>query len=447
MPMPFSVLYKLYRGRRFQIMQELYNDQWLSTDELLAKCDERARRLATHAAMYVPYYQNIFKEMNLSPERMRIPQDWNRIPILHKELLRNNYDSLISRSEHSERSFINYSGGSTGSPVKFLSDINLHARMTGWLDFVSTWAGWRPGEARLNLWGGGKEKLPPNFLGKLRSRLSGGINIPVYDYSESDMNVWWQTLRCIKPTVIYGYPSVLADFASWLESEKLAPMGIKGVFSSAEILYPAQRRTIERVFGCKVFNQYGSRETPCVACECPEGGMHIFVNWNRVEFLGSDKDEDSHQEIIITPLFNYAQPLIRYKIGDLGRPLAENCSCGRGYPLMDLGLARSRDLLMGQDGKRHYPAFFAHLLDDMNWIREFQFVQEKEDEILLYVVPDVFEDMELKEKYLQNELGPEIKRKMGGGLKFNVCLVEQINRTEAGKYRYVINNIPKKTSS
>src|SRR4030042_6678786 len=98
---------------------------------------------------------------------------------------------------------------------------------------------------------------------------------------------WGEVLKKYQPTIIYAYPSVAADFSDWLEGRGYQPKSVKGVFCSAEVLFPNHRNIIERVFNCKVYNQYGSRETPCVACECPEGNMHIFVDLNRVEFLAA----------------------------------------------------------------------------------------------------------------------------------------------------------------
>lgn len=379
--------------------------------------------------------------MGVEPATMEFPVDWHRLPVLDKDILRRQYDNLISNSDEAKQSFINYSGGSTGKPVQFVSDNNLYTRMSAWMDFVFGWAGWQPGELRLELWGNRQTKLPPSPWQRWRSSLAGSFAIPVYNYSENDMFQWWQVVQKLGPTIIYGYSSVLADFSKWLEAEGCRPHGVKGIFSSAEVLYPAQRSIIESVFGCKVYNQYGSRETPCVACECPEGGMHLFIDWNRVEFLEPEHQNGEDREIIITPLYNFAQPLLRYQIGDMGRPKEGNCVCGRGYPLMEINVARSGDFLQGKNGARFYPSLFTHLMDGKNWVRAFQFVQSAETEIVLHVVPEVTEGSEPLRSELQAELGAIIRQKMGDDLTFLVQVEESIDRTRVGKHRYVVNEI------
>lgn len=436
-----KLVYRLRHRQRLHLMAELSTQQWLSTQQLLENSDMLTRELAIHAATHVPYYRALFHESKLAPGSLRMPEDWEQVPTLDKDILRRQYTALISESCHAQNSYVNHTGGSTGVPMQFLTDNILHARMGAWLDFVATWAGWQPGELRLEFWGNRATQLPPTAWQRVKASLAGVFAIPVYNYSEKELFQWRQVLTSLRPAIIYGYPSVLADFASWLESEHYRPLGIKGIFSSAEVLYPEQRNIIEKVFGCKVYNQYGSRETPCVACECPEGGMHLFVNWNRVEFLDTGEGGEGDQEIVITPLFNYAQPLLRYRIGDLGRMSTEICPCGRGYPLMDLNVARSGDFLLGADGARFYPSFFTHLMDGKTWVRGFQFIQRSEREILVNVVPDTDKDPEPMRAALQRELEATLKEKMGGHLSFSAHLVDDIDRTRAGKHRYVVNTM------
>ncbi|MEN8136798.1 MAG: AMP-binding protein [Thermodesulfobacteriota bacterium] len=410
-------------------------------EQLQDSSDALSIKLASHAASNVPYYRKTFQRLGLDPTTMKLPGDWDRLPVLDKDILRREYENLISNSKDNQQSFVNHSGGSTGKPVLFITDNTLYARMSAWMDFVFGWAGWQPGELRLELWGNQERELPPTPWERWRASLAGSFAIPVYNYTEKDMFQWWQVVQKQRPTIIYGYSSVLADFAKWLESESCRPHGIKGIFSSAEVLYPAQRSIIERVFGCKVYNQYGSRETPCVASECPEGGMHLFIDWNRVEFLPPEDSNSENSDIIITPLYNYAQPLLRYRIGDLGRPKAESCACGRGYPLMQVNVARSRDFLYGTDGTKFYPGFFTRLMDGKDWVQAFQFVQTAETEIVLHVVPEAAQGSESLSAALQAELGAVLRQKIGAELQFLVRVVESIDRTGAGKHRYVINEI------
>src|SRR4030067_3427986 len=167
--------------------------------------------------------------------------------------------------------------------------------------------------------------------------------------------------------------------------------------------------------------------------------MHIFTDLNRVEFLNQTAEEEVPKNIVITPLGNYAQPLLRYDLEDLGFPKPGRCPCGRGYPLMDLTIGRNRDCLSTSDGRRIYPGFVTRFLDGEDWVRSFQFRQRKLNLIELSL--EVSDSLNSKE--LVNRLGlklqPKIKDIMGCDVNLDIRLVNSIERTAAGKHRFVIN--------
>lgn len=432
----------VYRQKKKKIVQltaEFNSQQWLGQDELLSKCDELTLNLLRHSSQHVPYYRNIVNEQGLSIGDFTFPEDWQRIPLLGKPELSNHFEELKSENANSRKSYLNHTGGSTGVPVDFLTDLVQAQRMTAWLDLVYSWAGWNPGETRLELWGNREQRVPMTIWDRVKVSLSGHFVLPVYEYSEGTMLQWAQVIEQLRPTIIYGYPSVLSDFAKWLDSERHQVVGIKGIFCSAEVLYPEQRFVIEKAFSCKVFNQYGSRETPCIACECPDGGMHIFVDFNRIEFVDTD-DSVQNKEIIVTPFYNYAQPLIRYRLGDMGRPLETFCICGRGYPLMELNVARSRDVIIGPNGVSLYPGFFTRLMDGQDGVRAFQFVQKNIGHIELNVeIPEIGDYRSYCDQLVE-EITPFLSEKMGN-IHFVVNAVKKIDRTSVGKHRYVISEI------
>ena len=434
-----SVMYHLRQKRVLQLEKEFSSRQWWSTEDLYRFGDDRTRSLAIHAAKNVPHYRELFNSLNIDPTSMTLAEDWKRLPILEKNTLRAKYNDLISESEHSRRARPNHSGGSTGKPVSFLTDLRLYEVMAANMRLIFSWTGWKPGEMVVHLWGGGDKKLPLTFWSYIKALLSGYLVLPVYSYDENIFMRWWEVLKKYHPRIIYAYPSVMADFSKWLEERGYQPEGVKGLFSSAEVLLPNHRKIIESVFNCKVYNQYGSRETPSVACECPEGNMHIFTDLNRVEFLNQTAEEEVPKNIVITPLGNYAQPLLRYDLEDLGFPKPGRCPCGRGYPLMDLMIGRNRDCLSTSDGRRIYPGFVTRFLDGEDWVRSFQFRQRKLNLIELSL--EVSDSLNSKE--LVNRLGlklqPKIKDMMGCDVNLNIKLVNSIERTAAGKHRFVIN--------
>jgi len=439
-----SAIFRLRQKQVLQLEKEFSSRQWWSTEDLYRFGDERTRSLAIHAAKNVPYYRELFNSINIDPNSMSFSDDWNRLPILEKDTLRAKYNDLVSQTDHSRKARPNHSGGSTGKPVSFLSDLRLYEIMAANMRLIFSWAGWKPGEMVLHLWGGGDKKLPLPFWEHIKALLNGYLVLPVYSYDENVFIRWWEVLKKYQPTIIYAYPSVAADFSRWLEGRGYRPKSVKGVFCSAEVLFQDHRRIIEKVFNCKVYNQYGSRETPCVACECPEGNMHLFTDLNRVEFLDQPENPSGPKRIIITPHENYAQPFLRYDLGDFGAPKEGMCPCGRGYPLMEMNLGRQNDHINTQDGRIIYPSFFIHLLDGKKWIRRFQFRQLKPDNLDLTLETDSPLDIQEHVGHLSSEILPKLQSMMGSGIRLSVRVVPLIERTISGKHRFVINELEKK---
>lgn len=436
-----SLLYKVRRRHEVKLSNEFADNQWLSTYQLLSESDRLTRKIALHAESNVEYYRNVFRDFQIDPQNFSFSRDWKRLPILEKNILQDNYAGLISSSEHSSNSYINHTGGSTGNPVQFLTDYKQYQRMVAWMDFIFSWAGWRYGEMRLELWGNREYKFPSTKWDYFFTFLSGHIVVPVMHYDEKDINLWWQLVKIFRPSIIYGYPSVLADFARWIDAEQRMSYQVKGIFCSAEIFYPEQRTIIEKVFNCKSFNQYGSGEAPCIACECPAGGMHVFVDINRVEFIDSENKFERNKDIIVTPLYNYAQPLLRYRLGDMGNLKEEACSCGRGYPLMELNIARAGDVFYGKNGLKIFPNYFVKLMYGKNWVRNFQFIQKEKGEIELNIVAAEGKDAIFYCKKLLAEITPKLRELMGTEVELVANLVDEIKQTASGKHRYIINDI------
>jgi len=436
-----SILYTLRHRRVIRFTRLLSSQQWRSFNSIQHTGDKLADSLVKHAVKNVPYYRDLFRSVDLNPAVMDVTDDWNLIPVLNKETLRSRNEELVSTTYHGKRSMITYSGGSTGTPVHFLTDLVLCDLMEAFFRFVFAWAGWRPGEMVLHLWGGQNSEPVMTGWEHLRTLVGRKAMISFYSYDETSFMRWWKALNSLSPTILYTYPSVVSDFAKWLKEKGYRPKGLKGVFCSAEILFPDQRKIIEEIFGCKVFNQYGSRETPCVACECPHGNMHMFPDLNKVEFIDQPEGGNALKRLIVTPLFNFSQPLLRYDLGDLGLPKPGKCLCGRGYPLMELDVGRHNDHLVSPDNRQIYPSFFHHLFDGKDWIKCFQVRQTKIDKLILTLEIDCGPGNDSQIAELKKEISPRVNTLMGLDMNLKIDIVPNIERTASGKHRFIINEI------
>jgi len=126
-----------------------------------------------------------------------------------------------------------------------------------------------------------------------------------------------------------------------------------GIFG-AEPWTDAIRDDIEKAFGITALDLFGLSEVigPGMAMECLEGrhGMHIFEDHFIVETIdpqtGDVLPEGAEGELVFTTLTKEANPLVRYRTGDISRLITEPCRCGRTHIKMERVLKRSDDMLI-----------------------------------------------------------------------------------------------------
>lgn len=148
-------------------------------------------------------------------------------------------------------------------------------------------------------------------------------------------------LRAFRPHTIVGLPVQVRRLC--LLAPELRP---RTVLLSGDYLAESLRGTLERIWGCAVFDHYGMTESGLgFAVQCPAlEGMHIRGDELEVEILepGTDRVLPPGQwgEIVFTTLRREAMPLQRYRTGDYGRLLPGACPCGYTGPRLDRVLGR-----------------------------------------------------------------------------------------------------------
>jgi len=134
---------------------------------------------------------------------------------------------------------------------------------------------------------------------------------------------------------------------------------------------------------------------------------------------------------VITNLFNYAMPFIRYKLGDVGRVGCEECSCRRTLPLMHGLSGGSNDFIVLPDGRRVPPWFFWNMIDYIG-VSEFRIVQERIDLIRIWLkVPKGYEKKQVE------RTKASLRSVFGEGVSTMIEIVDEIPRNKTGKLRNV----------
>ncbi len=425
-------------------VESLRATQWLSPSALRSLQDEKLARLVRHAYRNVPYYRARMQALGLTPADVRGQRDLHKLPFLTKAHVREHQRAGILSVDHDPSQVLRIAtSGSTGEPLVCFADrAQLEFRWAATLR-SQEWTGYRFGDPTVRLW---HQTIGMTRSQALRERadalLSNRKQIPVFEMSAARLGGMIRALTEHRPVLIDGYAEALDLLARHVAAR--GPLGLTplGVMSSAQTLPRQSREIIERAFGCRVFDKYGSREFSGVAYECEaHAGHHVVSEGYIVEILvdGRPAAPGETGEIFITDLNNECMPFLRYRIGDLAVAMAdEPCPCGRGLPRIGEIEGRVQSIIQGTEGRYLPGTFFAHCLKEYEHaIRHFQVVQDEPGALRLAIVKG--------ERYSTDalkEVEATFRRHLGAGLRIDVAFVEGIELIRTGKRLACVSRVP-----
>jgi len=201
-------------------------------------------------------------------------------------------------------------------------------------------------------------------------------------------------LNRFQPDVLLAYPSVAALLA--LEQFdghlRIRPSRVS---THSEMLTEEMSRKIERAWGIKPFNHYGLTELSTVGAECGHHrGMHMLDDLFIAEIVDDEfrpvQPGQLGRRLLLTNLYNFTQPLIRYEVSDMLALSPDPCPCGRPFPLISAIGGRSEEIieLAAPDGRKVAvpPLVLAEVIEGLDEIAEFR-VRHEEGGVRIRVVP------------------------------------------------------------
>lgn len=430
----------LRRRHTLTWLKDYQRDQWLSPEQIAALQWQRLKRLLERCEREVPYYQHRWRELGITVADIHNLDDYARLPVLTKADIRQHFDEMKAESCR-DHLLYKATGGSTGEPMRFGYTRESNDRRTAVMWRGYGWAGSRMGRRTLFLWGGAVGD--PSRAHRLKDRLYNAAFarhvLNSFAMSEANMADFADAIDRYRPEVIVGYVGPLVRLAQWLIATGRRVARPESIIGAAEALHEFQREIIERAFGCKAFNTYGCREFMLVASECEQRqGLHVNSDHLVVE-LRQPAGAGTAQagEVVITDLFNYGMPFVRYVNGDMATPAAHPCSCGRGLPLLQRVEGRSLDALRTPAGHILPGEFFPHMLKDVPGVLRFQVVQRRLDQLDLALVRGAgFEESSLA--YIRRE----VAKVVGDSVELHCRFVDDIALTPSGKLRVTVCELP-----
>lgn len=404
------------RGRAQFRADRLKNPEALSGVAVL-----RTDHILQHAFRTVPYYRETWKTLGFTDEAPPTHLDLDRLPLLTKDLLRSEREDLRSNAFAKQSLIKSATGGTTGVQTIFYMDrdcaVGRLGRQWGALESI----GYRPGNKRGLVWGIHEETQGGNVTGLrpvLRKFASSDESLDCTLLDDDAIDSYVARLRLFQPSILYGYPSAMAHLAAHIDNRGLSHVPVERVVATAERLSDETRALLSRVFEAEVFNIYCTREFGCIAHECHlHTGMHIDIGSVKLEITREGRVVPPGQlgEITITDLWNHGMPLVRSRIGDLGRLSIDRCKCGSPFPLLRTLEGRSTDAILTPGGGRIAGLMLTDLFQSLPGIRIAQFYQDRLDvlEVRVIATDDFTESHErAAEQEVRSLVGDAVSVKM-----------------------------------
>jgi phenylacetate-CoA ligase len=395
---------------------------------------DRLRFSLRRAYAQTAFYRERFDGVGFDPFADFSFDDFAALPTLEKDDLRLSGKALLSDAVPSEELLKDSTGGSTGVPV----EIWLGPEERGWRESAGERfqqrIGVPAGTRTALLWG---HHLDPVKRDGLKDRFSAFVNhqrwFDCFRLSKDHLDNYHQEFTRWRPACIMAYASALNQLAEYLSERGIVPAYPDlCLVTGAEKLLPQHKAIIEAVFQRPVHERYGSRDVGFIGYQLePQASLDFELDW--ANLLVEPETGGDYSSILVTKLHADGMPMIRYRIGDLGRFPASSRS---GHPtfLLNEVMGREMDRIWLRDSRWIAGAQIPHLLKDFA-IQEFQFVQQPDYSIDLKVVPR----QGFREESRKNILA--VLRSNLDELPINFLLVDEIERTKANKWRPVISYV------
>ena len=442
----------------------LRHDRWTPT-RLAAHQQRLLASLVRHAAEHAPFYRELYAPLDLSGE-IRLTD----LPVIGKARVMENFDNIVTDSRlrladlrahlkelSSDRYYLGdyralVTAGTTGRRGIFVFDRpawrHVLAGAVRWQAFMGLWPAW-PRSLRFCT-------IDAPGPVHVSARMTESSNVGLFPFLRlraiQPLGDLVDALNVFRPDVLITYPTlaVLLARAQLAGELKIAPRCIS---THGELLTPAMADTIDDAWHNRPYDHYGLTELPNAAIECSaHKGLHVLSDEAIIEVVDDDyqpvEPGRTGSRVLITNLYNRAQPLIRYEASDLLVVSPEPCPCGRPFPLIERIDGRSGDIIdvPAHDGGtvRVSPMVLLNLIDGDTQLRESR-VSFDADRLVLDVVPEPGVDQQQLAARLRDAYGGMFARMGAREPAIDVRFVANLERKAArmGKAdRLVIGDPP-----
>ncbi len=403
--------------KEIKFINENYN-----SEEGKKRRSESLKKILQHAKFATPYYKGIDVEL------------LTQFPVVNKNIIRDNFEQFQSEGYKDKLNYEVLTSGSTGTPFKTFQDKNKKIRNTADTIYFAEKSGFKLGDQLIyiRLWGEQHKKS------SFSSWIQNIVTHNVVDLSDADIA---ELINKIQNSAsnqgLLAYASAYDAICQYLDKHNSGPIknNIKSIIAIAEGLSDYAKESTKKYFGFSAISRYSNIENGIIAQQSVEND-NFSINWASyiIEILNVDNDMPIEfgktGRIVVTDLYNYAVPMIRYDTGDLGAMiLVENNT----VPVLIKVEGRKMDMLYNTKGEL-IASHIVHLICMHEGIKQYQLIQEDKKNYLFKI--NTTSDFNKKN---EKKIYKTYKEFLGQDAIINIEYVDDIPLLSSGKRKKVVN--------
>ncbi len=399
----------------------LENRKTLSPGKIKDYQFEQLKNVLIHAYKNVPYYRDLFDQVSFNPAGFSDFEQISCIPFLTKDIIRSNFNKLISGKTVKNGYYVGHTGGTSGSPMKFLHDFNSVCIENAFIYYYRTQLGYKFTDTIVTF----RQTEYGDKLWKYNPMYNEVLFFPM-KFSRLTIADYAKKINECEPIFLNGYLSSIWYFAKLLEEAGIElKFKIKGIFLISENIDKNQRKFIEQFFDARSITFYGHSERCVIAQEVTPSRYTFDPYYGYTEQIPF---EENRLLIVGTGFLNYKMPFIRYKTDDVCIP-DENFFSIEGKRSSLVGLVGINNEFMPSSVFDSENPVFKNVLS-------YQFMQNQKGKADILIIPGKF----FKSSEI-DDIKSELNKQTKGIIEIDVKLVDKLTLTNRGKYQMYISNI------
>lgn len=417
------------RIRNHSLVKKQYDELMYSLSEKNDQSNiwiQKRNELIAHATNTCKFYSEY------------LGRTFENFPIISKKNCIENYNDFISKDFKDQHLHKMSTNGSSGTPFTILQDTRKRSRVIAELKAFMAIRGLLPNQRMIYLDAMSARNKGKTYFEQWKENI---WRTDISNLGKTDVEKVVTFMQKHPSKLVLGYPSTMEWLANYLDKdERIKNLDIKTVITAGETLYSEIRRKSKSVFGtkCDILSRYSNQEMGIYGQEVAEYGSYLLNHASYYfECLKLDEDKPAREgelgRIVVTDLYNYAFPLIRYDTEDTG--IMDVDQTISRYPVLKVVYGKKKDILYDSNKEPIIPDVIDEMFFGKGNIRQWKLIQEEYTYIRLLVNCNNEGKKDVK------QIRKRLTQLFGKETQILVEYVDKINEEKGGKYRYIVCNI------